>query len=389
MKFIVGKKIEMTQVYQGDVAVPVTRVKLLPGVVMQVKTNSTDGYNAVVIGCGERRIKNIAKPQQGAMKGLGNFRYIKEFRALNNADAVEQSKLSRGNQILIESFEIGDLTSVVGVSKGRGFQGVVKRHRFHGHNTTHGTKDQVRMPGSIGAGEPQHVFKGMRMGGHMGDQGVTVKNLDIVQIDLEAEEMMIKGALPGSRNSLLYITAPGELKYSETKVEAPKKAEPAVAVEAVEKAEEAVVVETPVVEPAVAEAMADKEAEVETPEVKVETPEVKVEETKEAAPAETTSEKEAKAEAKSAVIAESVDAQVEKFNELPADVQAKYSSQEAQAVISKLEEQFKVDLVPVVMKLAINELKAEELETYLVASLKIEAAVAAEIAVAIKEQILK
>lgn len=385
MKFIVGKKIEMTQVYQGDVAVPVTRVKLLPGVVMQVKTNATDGYNAVVIGCGERRIKNIAKPQQGAMKGLGNFRYIKEFRALNNADAVEQSKLSRGNQILIESFEIGDLTSVVGVSKGRGFQGVVKRHRFHGHNTTHGTKDQVRMPGSIGAGEPQHVFKGMRMGGHMGDQGVTVKNLDIVQIDLEAEEMMIKGALPGSRNSLLYITAPGELKYSETKVEAPKKAEPAVAVEAVEaveKAEEAVVVETPAVEEAVVEAPVVEE-------VKVETPEVKVEETKEAAPAETTSEKEAKAEAKSAVIAESVDAQVEKFNELPADVQAKYSSQEAQAVISKLEEQFKVDLVPVVMKLAINELKAEELETYLVASLKIEAAVAAEIAVAIKEQILK
>ncbi len=357
MKFIVGKKIEMTQVYQGDIAVPVTRVKLLPGVVMQIKTNATDGYNAVVIGCGERRIKNIAKPQQGAMKGLGNFRYIKEFRALTVADAKEQSQLSRGNHILIESFEVGDNANVVGVSKGRGFQGVVKRHRFHGHNTTHGTKDQVRMPGSIGAGEPQHVFKGTRMGGHMGDQGVTVKNLDVVAIDLETQEMMIKGALPGSRNSILYITAPGELKFSDTKVEVAK---PAV--------KEEVVVEETKTEEAVEEVT----TEVATEEVKTETvAEVKA------------------TEEKVVMKAETVDEQVEKFNALSEEAQAKYSSPEAQAVISKLEEQFKVDLVPVVMRMAINELKIEELEAYLVDSVKIEAAVAAEITKTIKEQILK
>lgn len=363
MKFTVGKKVEMTQVYQGDIAVPVTRVKILPGVVMQVKTSATDGYHAVVIGCGERRPKNIAKPQLGAMKGLGNFRFIREFRADNVADVKEQAQLSRGNQILLESFEAGDTVKVSGVSKGRGFQGVVKRHRFHGHNTTHGTKDQVRMPGSIGAGEPQHVFKGTRMGGHMGDQGVTVKNLKIVAVDTENGEILIKGALPGSRNSLVYITAPGELKFSATKAE--------------EKAEN-----TEIAAPIVAA------PEVVVEDVKIE--EVKIEEAKIEEPVVSeTKEAETKEEAKEAAVAESVDEQVAKFNELTPEAQAKYSSPETQAVISKLEEQYKVDLVPVMMKIAINELKAAELEAYLVENLKIEATVAAEIAKSINEEILK
>lgn len=380
MKFTVGKKIEMTQVYQGDICVPVTRVKVLPGVVMQVKTLASDGYNSVVIGCGERRAKNIAKPQQGAMKGLGNFRFIKEFRALTKTDIAEQAKLSRGNHILLESFEVGDVCNVVGVSKGRGFQGGVKRHRFHGHNTTHGTKDQVRTPGSIGAGEPQHVFRGTRMAGHMGDEQVTVKNLKIVEIDAEAGEILVKGAIPGSRNSLVYITAQGDLKFSETKIEAPVKEE-VVETPVVEAESVAEVVEAPAVEEAKVE-----EVKVEAPvveEVKVEAPaveEVKVEEKKEEVKAE-----ESKVEVKPG----SVEDQVTKFSDLPEAEQVKYSSPEAQAVISKLEEQFKVDLVPVVMKIAIKELKAEELEAYLVGTMKIEAAAAAEITKSIQAEILK
>jgi large subunit ribosomal protein L3 len=394
MKFTVGKKIEMTQVYQGDICVPVTRIKVLPGVVMQIKTPATDGYNSVVIGCGERRAKNIAKPQLGAMKGLGNFRFIKEFRAETKEDIAEQAKLNRGNHILLESFEVGDVCNVVGVSKGRGFQGGVKRHRFHGHNTTHGTKDQVRTPGSIGAGEPQHVFRGTRMAGHMGDEQVTVKNLKIVQIDAEAGEILVKGAIPGSRNSLIYITAKGELKFSDTapvveeKVEAPVvEAEPVVETPVAEEAK----VEAPVVEEAKAEAPAVEEAKVEEPkveEVKAEEPkaeEVKAEEAKEEPKAKPAKTEEPKVEAKPG----SVEDQVTKFSDLPEAEQEKYSSPEAQAAITKLEEQFKVDLVPVVMKLAIKELKAEDLEAYLVNTLKIEAAAAAEITKGIKEEILK
>lgn len=376
MKFTVGKKIEMTQVYQGDICVPVTRIKVLPGVVMQIKTPATDGYNSVVIGCGERRAKNIAKPQLGAMKGLGNFRFIKEFRAETKEDIAEQAKLNRGNHILLESFEVGDVCNVVGVSKGRGFQGGVKRHRFHGHNTTHGTKDQVRTPGSIGAGEPQHVFRGTRMAGHMGDEQVTVKNLKIVQIDAEAGEILVKGAIPGSRNSLIYITAKGELKFSDTAPVAEVTEAPVV--------EETKVEEVKVEAPVVAEAKVEApKEEVKVEEVKVEAPvveEVKAEEKKEEVKAE-----EPKVEAK----AGSVEEQVTKFSDLPEAEQAKYSSPEAQAAISKLEEQFKVDLVPVVMKLAIKELKAEELEAYLVNTMKIEAAAAAEITKGIKEEILK
>ncbi len=242
----------MTQVYQGDVAVPVTRVKMLPGVVMQQKTVATDGYNAVVVGFGTRREKNIAKPQLGAMKGLGAFRYVREFRAINEADAKEMAKLVRGNHLSFETFEVGDEVKVTGTSKGKGFQGGVKRHRFAGHKTTHGTKDQVRMPGSIGAGEPQHVFKGTRMAGHMGDQQVTVKNLEIIEVKPEIGEILIKGALPGARHSVLHISGAGELKFTDK----------AVSTVAEVVADEEVVVEAPV-----KEVVEEVVVETETPEV--------------------------------------------------------------------------------------------------------------------------
>ena len=145
------------------------------------------------------------------LKGLGNIRFMREFR-------VETSNLDRGDIIDVSSFEVGDTISVTGISKGRGFQGVVKRHGFKGTKATHGNKDQLRMPGSIGATGPAHVFKGTKMGGRMGGDRVTTKNLEIIEIDQENNIISIKGALPGARNGLIMIQGEGEMK----KVESPK-----------------------------------------------------------------------------------------------------------------------------------------------------------------------
>lgn len=360
MKFILGTKQEMTQIWRNDIAIPVTKVKLEPGVVVQVKTVANDDYNSVVVGYGSRRAKNIAKPQQGQTKGLGNFRYLKEFRYVNKQDMTEFSRLSRGLQILTDTFEAGDSVDVVGVSKGKGFQGVVKRHRFHGHNTTHGTKDQVRMPGSIGAGEPQHVFKGTRMGGHMGDQQVTIKNLEVIEVNAAEGYMYVNGAIPGARNGVLYIKGQGDLKIGE-KVEvvetkqviekAPVKeaiAEPVTEEVVIEKVETAPMAETEVVtETPVAEVV----AEVAVPEVKKD--------------------------------------HMTLFNELSKEEQEKYSSEKVSDIIATLETQYRVDLVPVVMKLAVKELTLESLESYLINDAKLEPIQAVELAKALNEQIIK
>lgn len=209
MKFIIGKKIEMTQVWQGDKVVAVTRVQAGPCTVTQVKNIENDGYKAVQLGFGTRKEKNIAKPQKGHMKGLGAFMSMKEFR-------VEASDAKVGDKIGVETFAVGDGIQVTGVSKGKGFQGVVKRHGFKGSKKTHGNKDQLRMPGSAGATGPAHVFKGMRMGGRMGGDQVTVKNLEIIEIDTENNILSIKGAVPGARNGLVLISGEGELKISQS-----------------------------------------------------------------------------------------------------------------------------------------------------------------------------
>ncbi len=223
MKFIIGKKIGMTQVWQGDEAVAVTKVQAGPCVVTQVKSIKDDGYEAVQVGYGEVKAKKIKKPQQGHLKETGNFRNLKEFR-------IKEVNLNRGDVIDVTTFAPGDIVDVIGTSKGKGFQGVVKRHHFHGHNTTHGTKDAVRMPGSIGATGPAHVFKGMRMGGHMGDDRVTTKNLEIVQVDEANGILFIKGSVPGAANSLVLVEGKGELKTRQTAAE--KKEEVEVKVEA-------------------------------------------------------------------------------------------------------------------------------------------------------------
>lgn len=197
MKYILAKKIEMSQVYQADgTVVPVTLVQAGPCVVTQVKSQDTDGYTAVQVGFDPA--KKLSKPEAGHLKDLPTFRHLCEFRI----DDV--SSVKRGDAIDASAFAVGDVVSVSGTSKGKGFQGVVKRHHFHGHPTSHGHKDQERMPGSIGAGGVQHVLKGRRMAGHMGSDRVTVKNLRVIEIR-EGGILALKGAVPGARHSVLEI----------------------------------------------------------------------------------------------------------------------------------------------------------------------------------------
>src|SRR3989344_3529174 len=167
MKFILGKKLAMTQKFLPDGNVlAVTEVQAGPCTITQVK-GGRDGYQAVQIGYGQT--KNLLKALQGHLQGLPSHRYLREFR-LETTD-----KLERGQVIDVSTFVAGDYLKVTGISKGKGFQGVVKRHHFAGSPASHGHKDQLRMPGSIGATEPQHVFKGTRMGGRMGGDQVSLK----------------------------------------------------------------------------------------------------------------------------------------------------------------------------------------------------------------------
>lgn len=198
MKCILGRKLQMTQVFKADgTAVPVTLVQAGPCVVTALRTVERDGYKAVALGFGTA--KHVAKAQKGAWGELGAFESVREFRVEDTA------AWELGARVDASAFAPGDVVTAIGHSKGRGFQGVVKRHGFHGQDATHGTKDQERMPGSLGAGGVQRVFKGMRMGGRMGNGQVTVKNLEVVEVRPEEGVIAIKGALPGSRNSLVEL----------------------------------------------------------------------------------------------------------------------------------------------------------------------------------------
>jgi large subunit ribosomal protein L3 len=212
MKFIIGKKIGMTQVFKADgTVVPVTRIQAGPCVVTQVKPG------AVQIGFGTQKSFRLSKAERGHLKGisLGNdpqttVRFLKDF------SSGEQT-FSKGDRFSVGIFTPGEKIQVTGTSKGRGFQGVVKRHGFAGGPASHGHKDNLRMPGSIGAGGVQRVFKNMRMGGHMGDDQVTVKNLEVIEVRPEAHEILIKGAVPGARNGLLFIsTADGSITIEQS-----------------------------------------------------------------------------------------------------------------------------------------------------------------------------
>ena len=376
MKFALATKVEMTQVWRNEIAIPVTKVKLEPGSIVQIKTSDRDGYDAVVVGFGSRRAKNIAKPQLGQMKGVGNFRYLKEFRYrldIRTNEKAEFAALTRGLAIDPATFEVGDMVKVQGDSKGKGFQGGVKRHRFAGHKTTHGTKDQVRMPGSIGAGEPQHVFKGTRMAGRMGGESVTVANLEIIDINPEEGTMLVKGALPGARNGILVITGRGDLK---TKAAAEVKIEEEKPVAEVKKEEEKVEEKT---EETKTEAKAEEKKEEKPAE------EVKKEEEKVEAKAEEKKEEKPRTEKKPEEKFE--DNYIEKFNHLPKAEREKYSQPAIMEALSELEKQYNTDLVPALTKVAVGEIKVEEVAKFIETEFKLETPKAEEIAKAMQEKI--
>jgi len=197
MKFILGKKIKMQQKFKenGEV-IPLTVIKAGPCLVTQIKSKDKEGYQAVQIGFEEK--KKVNKSLKGHLKGLSSFQYIKEFR-------TKELKFDRGDKIDVSIFQSGEKVEISGTSKGKGFQGVVKRHGFAGSPKTHGHKDQLRMPGSIGSTAPSRVFKGTRMAGRMGGERVTVKNIEVAEVIPEKNLLLVKGAVPGARNSLLEI----------------------------------------------------------------------------------------------------------------------------------------------------------------------------------------
>jgi len=199
MKFILGRKINMTQIFtDAGVAVPVTAVSVRSNVITQVRTKDTDGYEALQVGEGSRNPSRIAKPQKGHFKDLGSFASVCEFR-------VDAPVLKVGDKVELSQFVAGDLITVSAVSKGKGFQGVVKRHGFGGGPRSHGQKHSEREPGSIGGGLRTRVPVGMRMAGRMGSDRITVKGLKVVHIDPEESIMYVSGAVPGKRGTLVEI----------------------------------------------------------------------------------------------------------------------------------------------------------------------------------------
>jgi large subunit ribosomal protein L3 len=204
---IIGKKIGMTRIFdERGRNIPVTVIEAGPCYVTQIKTEETDGYTAVQVGFDEVREKVVTKPELGHLKGAGKvLRTLKEFR-LEDVDGLKV-----GDVINVEIFSKGDIVSVTGKSKGKGFQGTVRRHNFSGGPKSHGQKDRLRAPGSIGAGSsPSRVWKGMRMAGQMGNETVTVRNIEVVEIRPDKNILLVKGSVPGSRNGIVQLVKTGE-----------------------------------------------------------------------------------------------------------------------------------------------------------------------------------
>jgi len=203
MKFILGKKENMTEYFspEGEV-VPVTIVTVLPITVTRVFEKSKDGYNAVQVGYETQKKERINKAQIGQMRG-GLYKTLKEFRL----KPIDKTEVKEGDTINVSIFVPGDKLQVSSISKGKGFQGVVKRHGFHGGPRSHGQKHSEREPGSIGGGLRTHVPKGMRMPGRMGSDRITQKNLKVIFVDSENNTMLIKGAITGKRGTLVEIVS--------------------------------------------------------------------------------------------------------------------------------------------------------------------------------------
>lgn len=203
MNGLIGKKLGMTQIMAANGRmVPVTVVEAGPCYITQVKTLQRDGYTAVQVGFGDQKKKQTTQPLQGHFEkaGVTPQRIVREFHV------DDPTPFTAGQVYRADVFNAGQKVHVTGVSRGLGFQGVVKRYHFRGGEKTRGQSDRLRAPGSIGASSsPSRVFKGMRMGGRMGGKQVTVKNLEVVGVDMERNLLLIEGAVPGHRNGFVVI----------------------------------------------------------------------------------------------------------------------------------------------------------------------------------------
>lgn len=203
MKFIVGTKTGMTQVFDADgICRAATVLKVSPATVSQVKTTEKDGYTAVQLASGEQKEQRVSKAQKGHFGGALSM--SREFRPQGGEEAVIDG-VEKGAKVDVSAFAAGDTVSVSAISKGKGFQGVVKRHKFAGGRRSHGQKHSEREPGSIGATGIARVLKGTRMGGRMGSDKVTVKNLKVLQVNGDENILVVSGAIPGRKGTLVEI----------------------------------------------------------------------------------------------------------------------------------------------------------------------------------------
>ncbi len=201
---LIGKKLGMTQRFvEGGNLVPVTVIETGPCTVVQVRTIDRDGYDALQVGFGTRREKNLSKARRGHANkaGRANFASLLEFRLR------EAGEWQIGQELrLAEMFKAGDFVDVTGTSKGKGFQGVMKRHNFSGHRATHGTHESFRGPGSVGCRSyPGRIFKGKRMDGHMGQERTTTQNLTVVEVRADDNLLMVRGAVPGAKGTQVIV----------------------------------------------------------------------------------------------------------------------------------------------------------------------------------------
>ncbi len=199
MAFLVAKKIKMDQLWnENGTVIPVTVLSAGPVVVTQIKTAEKDGYEAFQVGY-DNTAKHLTKSVAGHLKDLGKFRVLREFKKNGN------ESYAVGDTITVSAFAPGDTVRVTGTEKGRGFQGVVKRHGFHGGPKTHGQKNRHRAPGSLGPTAPQRVVPGKKMAGRMGGDTVTVRNVPVVAVDVEKNLLFLKGPIPGSNKKSLVL----------------------------------------------------------------------------------------------------------------------------------------------------------------------------------------
>lgn len=207
---LIGKKVGMTQAFgEGDALVPITVVKAGPCPVLQIKDKDLDGYCALRLCFGEVQPGRVNRPSLKTFEkaGIAAHKVIREFRL------EDVSGYAVGDVVDVSKFKVGEKVNVTGKSKGKGFQGVVKRHHFKGGPKTHGQSDRHRAPGSIGQSSyPSRVFKGMRMAGHMGDRRVTVKGLSVVGVDKDRDLIFLKGAVPSARGGIVIIQKQGSAR---------------------------------------------------------------------------------------------------------------------------------------------------------------------------------